>query len=91
MPVGFAHYRVFERPITGTTGLWVDDVYVASESRGRGFARALLERVFAIAHDEGHDVVRWTTKRTNSAARRLYDRIAVEASVVVYNATPVRA
>ncbi len=86
--VGLTHFRPFERPITGTTGLWIDDLYVDPAHRGRGLARALVERVLFIARAEGHDVVRWTTKRTNASARRLYDQVAVEAPVVVYNATP---
>lgn len=86
--VGFAHFRTFERPITGTVGLWIDDLYVMPDLRGQGFARALVDHVRRVAHDEGCDVVRWTTKRSNIAARRLYDRVATEAPVVVYNATP---
>ena len=86
--VGFAHFRVFERPITGTTGLWLDDLFVAPEFRGNGIAQNLIDRIRLIAHHEGRDVVRWTTKRANTVARHLYDHIAVEAQVVVYNATP---
>lgn len=86
--VGLAHVRVFPRPVTGTTGLWLDDLYVDPAARGRGVARALIGRVRASAADEGHDVVRWTTRTTNLAARRLYDTVAVPAGVVVYDATP---
>ena len=85
---GLAHFRVFERPITGTTGLWIDDLYVEPMRRGRGFAGALVESVRLVARSERHDVVRWTTRATNVGARRLYDQIATQAPVVVYNATP---
>lgn len=87
--VGFAHLRPFERPIHGTVGVWVDDLYVAPEARGAGLATALLDAVRAKAGDEGWSVVRWTTRETNEAARRLYDRIAERAPVAVYN-LPVR-
>ena len=86
--VGLAHFRVFERPITGTTGLWIDDLDVDPAWRGHGLARALVERVRLVARDEGRDVVRWTTKETNAGARRLYDRIATRAPVVLDNAAP---
>ncbi|OJV79690.1 MAG: hypothetical protein BGO37_12140 [Cellulomonas sp. 73-92] len=88
LPAGLANYRVFERPITGTTGVWIDDLFVDRAYRRRGLARALVEGVRLVAREEGHDVVRWTTRRSNTDARRLYDRIATEAPVVVYNATP---
>lgn len=86
--VGLVHFRPFERPITGTTGLWLDDLYVDPSQRGRGVARELVDHVRRVARGEERDVVRWTTKETNSVARHLYDQIAVRAPVVVYNATP---
>ena len=86
--VGFVHFRVFERPITASTGLWIDDLYVDPTARGHGIAGALIGAVRAEAGRDGHDVVRWTTRETNIAARRLYDRLATRAPVVVYNAEP---
>jgi GNAT superfamily N-acetyltransferase len=86
--VGLAHLRMFERPVTASTGLWLDDLYVAPSARGRGVARALIEQVRDLAADGGHDVVRWTTRETNDDARRLYDGLATLAGVVVYNASP---
>ncbi|MCL3860776.1 GNAT family N-acetyltransferase [Actinotalea sp. K2] len=89
VPVGFAHVRVFERPITAGTGLWVDDLYVRSTSRGRGAARALLEAIRVEAADSGHQVVRWTTREDNVSAQRLYASTGTRAPVVVYNAEPL--
>lgn len=86
--VGFVHFRAFERPITASTGLWIDDLYVDPAWRGRGIAGALIGAVRAEAGRGGHDVVRWTTRETNDGARRLYERLATRAPVVVYNAEP---
>ncbi|MBN9374672.1 MAG: GNAT family N-acetyltransferase, partial [Cellulomonas sp.] len=36
LPAGLANYRVFERPITGTTGVWIDDLFVDRAYRRRG-------------------------------------------------------
>ena len=88
--VGFVHFRVFERPITASTGLWIDDLYVEASFRGRGIAGELIGGVRAAAAREGHDVVRWTTRETDTAARRSYERLATRAPVVVYNAEPDR-
>lgn len=89
-PVGFVHYRPFERPITASVGLWIDDVYVQPSSRGQGIAGALIDAIRAQAGAGGYDVIRWTTRESNTGARKLYDRIAVPAPVVVYNADPLR-
>lgn len=88
-PVGLVHFRPFERPITASTGLWIDDLYVQRASRGRGIAGALIDAVRAEAYSDGHDVVRWTTRESNVGARKLYDRIAARAPVVVYNSEPL--
>ncbi|WP_250445700.1 GNAT family N-acetyltransferase [Actinotalea sp. C106] len=87
-PRGFVHYRRFERPITASAGLWIDDLYVAPATRGQGLAGALIDAVRAEARRDGHDVVRWTTRETNEDAQRLYDRVAVRAPVIVYSTTP---
>jgi GNAT superfamily N-acetyltransferase len=87
--VGFVHFRAFERPILATRGLWVDDLFVDPVARGRGVAARLLDDVRRVADAERYDVVRWTTRESNEPARRAYDRIATQADVVVYNATPL--
>ena len=38
--VGLAHYRLFERPLAGSIGCWLDDLFVDPAQRGRGGARA---------------------------------------------------
>ncbi len=88
-PVGLIHFRQFERPITASTGLWIDDLYVQPSSRGRGIAGELIDTVRAEARAGGHDVVRWTTRESNVGARKLYDRIATRAPVALYNTEPL--
>ena len=63
----------------------------ATQGIGLASARALAQmgaQVVLVARDEGRDVVRWTTKEANAGARRLYDRIATRAPVVLDNAAP---
>lgn len=85
--VGLAHYRLFERPLAGSTGCWLDDLFVEESQRGRGAARALLEHLRALAADQGWTTVRWTTGRTN-AAQALYDRLAQRSPVITYDMAP---
>ena len=41
--IGLAHYRPFARPLSATTGCFLDDLFVAPDARGSGAADALLE------------------------------------------------
>ena len=85
--VGLAHYRVFERPLAGSLGCWLDDLYVDPRQRGRGGAQALLEHLGAVAEAEGWSTVRWTTGEANPA-QRLYDRLARRNPVLTYDLAP---
>src|SRR5699024_8157550 len=38
VPVGFAHYRPFSRPLAASTGCFLDDLFVAPAARGTGAA-----------------------------------------------------
>ena len=87
--VGMAHYRLFERPLAGSIGCWLDDLFVEESQRGRGGARAMLEHLRALASDRGWTTVRWTTSQTN-AAQALYDRLAQRNPVITYDMAPDR-
>jgi GNAT superfamily N-acetyltransferase len=84
--VGIANYRRFARPSTGTTGLWLDDLFTDPAVRGAGAGRALIEGLQRIAVAEGLSVVRWITAHDNTTAQRLYDTLAVRTSWVTYDA-----
>ena len=86
--LGIAHYRAFPRPSTGTVGIWLDDLFTDPDARGRGVARALIERLTRIAGAEGRSVVRWITAKDNDQAQALYDQIAVRTNWVTYDAAP---
>lgn len=87
--VGMAHYRLFERPLAGSIGCWLDDLFVEEGQRGRGAARAMLEHLRALASDRGWSTVRWTTSQTN-AAQALYDSLAQRNPVITYDMAPDR-
>lgn len=86
--VGIGNYRAFARPSTGTTGLWLDDLFTHPESRGTGAGRAILDRLAELAAAEGHSVVRWITAEDNQRAQALYDTAATRTHWVVYDAVP---
>lgn len=82
---GIAHYRRFARPSSGTTGLWLDDLFTRPDVRGHGVGRALIDAVGGIAADENLSVVRWITNEHNATARRLYDTVATATKWVTYD------
>ncbi|GAA3123934.1 GNAT family N-acetyltransferase [Streptosporangium carneum] len=45
-------------------------------ARGRGAARALIERVAEAARERGASRLYWTTGQDNVTARALYDKVA---------------
>jgi GNAT superfamily N-acetyltransferase len=87
-PIGLAHYRGFARPSSGTSGLYLDDLFVAQNARGRGAATALIEAVRERAAAERRSVVRWITAADNETAQRVYDRVATRTDWVTYDLNP---
>jgi ribosomal protein S18 acetylase RimI-like enzyme len=87
-PVGLAHYRAFARPLSATTGGFLDDLFVASTHRGSGAVDALLAQLRRIAADRGWSTIRWITAEDNYRARSAYDRVAVKGRWVTYDMAP---
>jgi ribosomal protein S18 acetylase RimI-like enzyme len=87
-PIGLAHVREFVRPLDASKGLYLDDLFVAPDSRGAGAGSALLEALRDAAKERGLSVVRWITAKDNETARRLYERFAQETTWVTYDLVP---
>ncbi len=86
--VGFAHHRRFPSPYTGTTHLFLDDLFTDPEVRGRGIGRALIGRLTDMAAAEGRASVQWMTEETNHQAQALYNTLATRTEWLTYEATP---
>lgn len=87
-PIGLAHVREFPWPLVGTTGLYLDDLFVDPAVRGTGAGRALLAHLRVLAHERGLGVVRWITREDNATARALYDTVATATPFVTYDMQP---
>jgi GNAT superfamily N-acetyltransferase len=72
---GLAHY-LFHSNVWQGTVCYLQDLYVTPVQRGRGAARALIERVARIATSRRASRLYWLTQETNVSARALYDRVA---------------
>ena len=83
--IGLTHFRPFARPLSATTGGFLDDLFVTPSSRGSGAARLLIEAVAKIGKDRGWSVIRWITAEDNYRARSLYDKVAEKTKWATYD------
>ncbi len=82
--LGFVHFRSFERALTASTGIHIEDIFVTARARGDGVVDVLLSHVFDHAAKTGSDLVTWMTSDDNYRARAAYDRHADACDWVVY-------
>jgi GNAT superfamily N-acetyltransferase len=73
--IGIAHY-LFHPMFWAGEACYLQDLFVDESVRGRGAARALIERVAEVAREHGADRLYWTTQENNARARALYDKVA---------------
>ncbi len=64
----FGYYSTFE----GRRGLFLEDLYVRDQHRGKGIGKALLARVASIARQENCFGVRWQVLDWNTPAIEFY-------------------
>jgi GNAT superfamily N-acetyltransferase len=83
--IGLAHYRPYARPLSASTGGFLDDLFVAPAARGSGAGRALIAALADLGRAKGWTVLRWITADTNQTARALYDRVATPTPWVTYD------
>ena len=88
---GLAHFRPFARPLSASTGMYLDDLFVDPEHRGSGAARLLLAGLARIAADRGWTLARWITRDDNYRARGLYDQVAARTDWITYDMPPADA
>lgn len=72
--VGIAHVRACPRSLAGGDIGFVDDMFVAPESRGTGAADAMVAHLKALAEQRGWPALRWITQHFNERGRAFYDR-----------------
>jgi GNAT superfamily N-acetyltransferase len=82
--VGIAHFHMHEHVWHGTV-CYLEDLFVDEQMRKLGIGRALIEHVALAARTQGCFRLYWVTKHNNVAARRLYDRIAIDTGYVRYD------
>jgi GNAT superfamily N-acetyltransferase len=82
--VGIAHFLYHEDTWSLAPACYLQDLYVEESVRGRGCGGKLIDAVDAAARAAGANGPYWLTHETNTAARRLYDRVAENQGFLHY-------
>src|SRR5438445_2781239 len=77
-PIGFAVYFHNFSTWLGRRGLYLEDLFVKPEKRGKGFGRGLLVRLAQIAHDRGCGRMEWAVLDWNNPAIQFYRKLGAE-------------
>jgi ribosomal protein S18 acetylase RimI-like enzyme len=77
-PAAFAFYFFNYSTWTGRPGLYLEDLYVHTEFRGRGIGKALLARVAAIAVEKNCPRLQWEVLDWNTPAVDFYRSLGAD-------------
>jgi GNAT superfamily N-acetyltransferase len=75
MPVGFAVFFHNFSTWLGRPGLYLEDLFVKPEHRGKGYGRALLVDLAKIARDRGCGRMEWAVLDWNEPAIEFYRKL----------------
>ena len=71
-PIGFAVYFFNFSTWLGRAGLYLEDLFIKPEKRGKGYGRALLVELARIARDRGCGRMEWAVLDWNEPAIKFY-------------------
>lgn len=77
-PVGFAFFFYNYSTWRGRPGIYLEDLFVLPEMRGKGIGKALLQHVAQIALRERCYGIRWMVLEWNEPALKFYEGLGAE-------------
>ncbi len=78
--VGFSTvYKGFSSTRAETVAI-LNDLFVQTEYRGKGYGKALLDHAITTAKSMGFSRLQWLTAESNQTAQRLYDECGAQKS-----------
>ena len=72
---GFAIWFLNYSTWTGTHGIYLEDIYIRSEARGRGYGKALLKHLAGICQARGYHRLQWWVLNWNESAITFYENL----------------
>ena len=75
MAIWFLNYSTWQ----GKHGIYLEDLYVKPEFRGRGFGKALLQHLASICNERSYGRFQWWVLDWNSPAIEFYRSLGAEA------------
>ena len=78
VPVGFAIYFYNFSTWLARPGLYLEDLFVKPEKRGKGYGRALLVQLAKIARDRGCGRMEWAVLNWNEPAIKFYQTLGAK-------------
>jgi GNAT superfamily N-acetyltransferase len=78
-PVAYAIYFFNFSTFLGRPGLYIEDLFVEQDLRGRGFGKSLFLRLVGIAKERGCGRMEWAALTWNEPAIRFYRGLGAES------------
>ncbi|MFZ9226838.1 MAG: GNAT family N-acetyltransferase, partial [Candidatus Nanopelagicaceae bacterium] len=75
MAIWFLNYSTWQ----GKHGIYLEDLFVKPEYRGRGYGKALLQHLASICNERGYGRFQWWVLDWNSPAIEFYRSLGAEA------------
>ena len=75
MAIWFLNYSTWQ----GKHGIYLEDLYIRPEFRGRGFGKALLKHLAALCNERGYGRFQWWVLDWNESAIEFYRGLGAEA------------
>ncbi|MFK4759804.1 GNAT family N-acetyltransferase [Microbacterium sp. ZW T5_45] len=82
--IGIVHWLTHAATWTTSHYTYLEDLFVAPDTRGGGVGRSLIAHVTDWAREHGSTKVYWLTQESNETARHLYDRVATHSGFTHY-------
>ena len=77
-PAGFAFFHYNYSTWRGQPGLYLEDLFVLTEMRGKGIGKALLQHLAQVAVEENCYGIRWMVLEWNQPAVQFYDALGAK-------------
>ena len=78
-PAGFAVWFLNFSTFRGRHGIYLEDVFVRPEFRGRGIGRAMMQRLAKTCLDNGYARFEWAVLDWNAPSIAFYDSLGASA------------